>query len=882
MSGSRLSVSNMIMTNGALNLNCSDSLFQDLTLDRGALWLTGQQIRMQRMRQRWGEATLSGTNVTLLQSVVYTTNDLKNALAVNASGNIGVTNCTVVSANGTALAKTGAGTLRSGQNILVAGGTDANSVIQWVEGNMISDWNNLWARGSAWIGVRNEKWEKLAYWQLASGKEANSVSFDPLFQNEAAGDFHLNSIAGRWSPIFNSWDVDVVHSPVIDMGDPWIGTETEPMYNGYRRNLGAYGGTVQASKGRSNLWLTAMTMNDGGVLRGTNVMLRWAAGNASGKTVTLQYFNGTDWVDIATGVSAADGSYLWDSTSVTDCFDARWRVVAEDGSGVSDQTDATFALRNSPHAFYVNDAYIPGEDIYCSAAGNSASDGLSPATPKDSLQAILDTYDLEGGDIVYVDSGTYASASDIRFIWSRSGSTNATVVIQGNTNGAYTLFTRTGSTNYPVVGMDVKASHLELTHLAVHGMDRGILLESNRNVSVRGVVISEANTGLAVQGATGTDIRNSAFWRTGWGVHLINTRTSVMENLTFARSALAGIRMSNTVLDTIQNNIFIPEAGAYAFSIGSVTSLLENAVLDYNLYDFGQEGSGFYEGDTNVILRTWQNAHHKDYRSAITSADLQDVVYDGDFHPKSAFGRWTSTGWVDDEVTSWAVDHGHPLQDSDTEPEPNGGRLNIGMYGNTVQASMGDTNISLDVRTVNEPGLVITAEDPIWPMIWSAHLVDGAEWVLVQFSGDSGETWMTLTNTSAYAEYYVWQAAPEFQTAHGRWRVIGVTDTNLVGMSQHDFDVDWLPFKPIRVYPVSGLMRMDWQGGVQGLDYRIEYSDDFGQTWQTWEDKYNGPAQINKSRFTIPVGESKLRYTFEDRTSYLRRTRWYRIFKIQD
>ena len=141
---------------------------------------------------------------------------------------------------------------------------------------------------------------------------------------------------------------------------------------------------------------------------------------------------------------------------------------------------------------------------------------------------------------------------------------------------------------------------------------------------------------------------------------------------------------------------------------------------------------------------------------------------------------------------------------------------------------------------------------------------------------------MTLTNTSAYAEYYVWQAAPEFQTAHGRWRVIGVTDTNLVGMSQHDFDVDWLPFKPIRVYPVSGLMRMDWQGGVQGLDYRIEYSDDFGQTWQTWEDKYNGPAQINKSRFTIPVGESKLRYTFEDRTSYLRRTRWYRIFKIQD
>jgi hypothetical protein len=38
-------------------------------------------------------------------------------------------------------------------------------------------------------------------------------------------------------------------------------------------------------------------------------------------------------------------------------------------------------------------------------------------------------------------------------------------------------------------------------------------------------------------------------------------------------------------------------------------------------------------------------------------------------------------------------------------------------------------------------------------LIWSAHLIDDAEWVLVQFSGDNGESWVTLTNTSAYTEY---------------------------------------------------------------------------------------------------------------------------------
>ena len=61
------------------------------------------------------------------------------------------------------------------------------------------------------------------------------------------------------------------------------------------------------------------------------------------------------------------------------------------------------------------------------------------------------------------------------------------------------------------------------------------------------------------------------------------------------------------------------------------------------------------------------------------------------------------------------------------------------------------------------------------------------------------------------------------------------------------------------------------------MRYSIEYSDDFGQTWVTWEEKYNGPAPINRSNFVIPSGEAQLRYTFEDRTAYMRRTRWYRI-----
>jgi len=121
----------------------------------------------------------------------------------------------------------------------------------------------------------------------------------------------------------------------------------------------------------------------------------------------------------------------------------------------------------------------------------------------------------------------------------------------------------------------------------------------------------------------------------------------------------------------------------------------------------------------------------------------------------------------------------------------------------------------------------------------------------------------------------------------GRWRVIVVNNPLVLAESpagdDGGFDVRYRDFEILTgPLPVRGLMRFDWAGGVQGLRYRIEYSDDFGQTWHPWEEIYNGPAPMNRSNFVIPVGESALVYTFEDRTSYLRRTRWYRIWEVSE
>jgi hypothetical protein len=62
------------------------------------------------------------------------------------------------------------------------------------------------------------------------------------------GDYHLKSQAGRWEPATQAWIRDDVTSPGIDAGDPSSPIGLEPFPNGGIINMGAYGGTEEASK----------------------------------------------------------------------------------------------------------------------------------------------------------------------------------------------------------------------------------------------------------------------------------------------------------------------------------------------------------------------------------------------------------------------------------------------------------------------------------------------------------------------------------------------------------------------------------------------------------------------------------------------------------
>ncbi len=88
------------------------------------------------------------------------------------------------------------------------------------------------------------------------------ISRDPLFADPTNNDYHLKSQEGRWDPGNRTWVQDDVHSPCIDAGNTASDWTGELWPHGKRINMGAYGGTQEASMSLSALGNVANLDND--------------------------------------------------------------------------------------------------------------------------------------------------------------------------------------------------------------------------------------------------------------------------------------------------------------------------------------------------------------------------------------------------------------------------------------------------------------------------------------------------------------------------------------------------------------------------------------------------------------------------------------------
>jgi len=130
----------------------------------------------------------------------------------------------------------------------------------------------------------------------------------------------------------------------------------------------------------------------------------------------------------------------------------------------------------------------------------------------------------------------------------------------------------------------------------------------------------------------------------------------------------------------IKNNIISnAQAGGGIFRAESGAESLQPLISYCNLF---QNQGGNYVGITDLTGSSGN----------ISESPLFANDANSDYHLRSAYGRWSGTSWVEDLQTSPCIDRGDPLSDYFLETQPNGSRINMGAYGNTVEASRSNQN----------------------------------------------------------------------------------------------------------------------------------------------------------------------------------------------
>ncbi|WP_157860211.1 disaggregatase related repeat-containing protein [Methanosarcina acetivorans] len=131
-----------------------------------------------------------------------------------------------------------------------------------------------------------------------------------------------------------------------------------------------------------------------------------------------------------------------------------------------------------------------------------------------------------------------------------------------------------------------------------------------------------------------------------------------------------------TVRNNILSNSRSSSGGGSGYGINNELSGTHSFVLQNNCY-YGSAG-----GDSrNVQLSA------SDIKVDPQFADRSSH----DYHLKSIAGRWNGKSWITDSASSPCIDAGYIASDYSKEPQDNGGRINIGTYGNTKYASKSGT-----------------------------------------------------------------------------------------------------------------------------------------------------------------------------------------------
>jgi len=308
-------------------------------------------------------------------------------------------------------------------------------------------------------------------------------------------------------------------------------------------------------------------------------------------------------------------------------------------------------------------------------------------------------YEAVPGDHIIVSPGIYHEEVDFRgkniilsSIDPNDPAVVATTVIEGD-NQAVT-FSRGEDASCVLAGFTIAGSNTGIYCSGAYPTIKNCIIEGNYGAGIK--LYNSSNPTIAncsVSANTGSGIE---MWKQTRG------RQTLYNHATITNSVIAANLQDGVSggITTITNCTIAANSGR---GISSFEPTVINSIIYYNSVDSDLVQ---IESDSATVTYTdvqgsWPGEGNIDVDPCFVEVGFwdpngtpEDITDDfwvrGDYYLQSQAGRWdpdTQT-WIQDDVTSPCIDAGNPDSDWTVELIPNGGRINMGAYGGTPQASM--------------------------------------------------------------------------------------------------------------------------------------------------------------------------------------------------
>ncbi len=243
-----------------------------------------------------------------------------------------------------------------------------------------------------------------------------------------------------------------------------------------------------------------------------------------------------------------------------------------------------------------------------------------------------------------------------------------------------------------------KCSAIIMDNIILDSTDQGIVLRDKGSpILINNIIANCSNTGIAVENSCTATLINNTIVNTKIGIRCFDLgRAGSPYFLTPGGGSFM----------CVNGIIWNCSTRAISLENSSNTAAADrgsHATIAYSDIQDGQSGVSI--GSTYSTL-TWQDGNinldpfFEDPQNANKSLR--------DFHLKSQSGRWNpaTKAWVADAATSPCIDAGDPAMPLDFELWPHGGRINMGAYGNSPQASMSANSAVGKLADIDQDGTI--------------------------------------------------------------------------------------------------------------------------------------------------------------------------------